>query len=160
MWPWYNGSITVHVIWLADTILTIRSSMTRRPPFLFWVNGTWLAVSLDLSLANTSDWLLRLTCPWQTLLIGCFDWPASRVFYWLLSQAMSDMQTRWRRKRLREGVFFAVTNTEQYSVLTCLWRLNRYSKRHLKMLVTLPGGGFLKLCSMLFCQISVSVLVM
>ena len=142
MWPWYNGEINVQVIWLADTLLTIRSSRfseecpsdesdwRRSEPWLLgerdligcfvWTvlgGRFWLAALLELSLADASDWLLRLTC-------------FSRL---LLASQPSDVRhaKRWRRKRLREGVFFAVTNTRQYAVLTCICRLKRFNERHL-----------------------------
>ena len=65
----------------------------------------WLARPIDLSLANAFDWSVRLTYSWRTFLIGCFA--DQLLFYGLLSHAMSDMQTRWRRKRICESVFFA-----------------------------------------------------
>ena len=106
---WADASV------LYDEASALSSCQTnligRAAQLLFLVNATWLVCPIDCPVKDASDWLLSRS--------------GSRVFYWLLSHAMSDMQTRWQRKRLRESFVFAVTNTRQYAVLTCLWRLNR-----------------------------------
>ena len=137
------------MIWLADTILTMRycrfseecqsdeSDWLRSAPWLLgerdligcfvWAvlgGRFWLAASLELSLADTSDWLLCLTCFLRLL---------------LASQPRDVSHAkRWRRKRLCEGVFFAVKNKRQYAVLTCLCWLNRFHERHLNNYLLYP----------------------
>ena len=142
------------MIWFAHTILTIRSwrfseecdrnitvqwpSKWSDWPIRFWPSDlVWRGVRLVSSWWTWLDWLLCLTC------FLCL----------LLASQPRDVRhaKRWRRKWLRKGVFFAVTNTRKYAVLTCLWRLNRYNK--VTLIITYSTrGGVLKLCTMLFCQ--------
>ena len=114
------------LVWRGVRLVSCQTNLIGRAArLLFLVNATWLVRPINYPVMGDFDRPVRLTCPWQTLLIGCFAWLAPHVFYGILGHAMSDMQTSWQIKRLREGVFFAVTNTRQYAGLTCLWRLNR-----------------------------------
>ena len=81
LWKW---------VWLV--VLPDGSDWTRREPCLFFLDAT--------------DWTVRWTC----LAKNASDWPirqsASSVFFGLLCHAMSDNQTRFTIKLLRESVFF------------------------------------------------------
>ena len=100
MWPWYNGEITVQLIRLADTILTIWSCgfFDSDHPIL-WILRFWLIEKRAMASWWTRlDWLLRVSCPGRTLLIGCLRLA-------ILRNARLDMQNAWQENDYANGVF-------------------------------------------------------
>ena len=154
----------------------LPSRMTRRPPCFLpdesdWTSGVssllgecdligpsdrlscyrhfWLACPIDLSLANAFDWPVRLTCPWQTLLIGCFS-------NQLLVSSMGFLATRCQTckhadektitwKRLLCG--------DEYATIRCsdLLLTPKQIKQTSTCVTYSTCGGVLKLCTMFFC---------
>ena len=51
---------------------TFLNLIGRAARLLFLVNATWLVRPIHCLVMDASDWPIRLTCPWRTLLIGCF----------------------------------------------------------------------------------------
>ena len=111
-------------------VLTDGSDWTRREPCLFFLDAT--------------DWPVRWTC----LDKNASDWPirrsASSVFFGLLCHAMSDSQTWFTRKRLRESVFFGQRIRRSDMFLT-----PKQTKRMSPCFTYSTRGGVYILCTML-----------